>query len=398
MTYPYGRALARILAIRLALAGVLALLACVPAGAVAALQTPAYPGATWTRSTPEDEGLDPAPLAALVDAAASGSVVNVDRLFLVRHGRVVLDTAFAHDYAALAAGRDTAAHQYNYYHPDWHPYHMGSTVHTLQSVTKSVTSILVGIAIGRGEIEGVEAPLLPFLAEYRIPGPGHALRDATLDDLLTMRTGIEWHEVDRPFDDTNTTVQLEASADWVQFTLDQPMDADPGERWVYNSGGSHLMSAVIRSATGRLVTGYAEEHLFGPIGIDEYHWKITPAGLPDTEGGLYLATEDLARIGYLYLRGGRWEDRQVVPRAWVEASVARHVDSVNPQGWGYGYQWWRIDRGDTEVWAGLGFGGQFLLVLPDHDIVAVANSWHIFGPGQGVLGPLLDAVIASAGG
>ena len=368
------------------------------AAPLTAAQQQVYPGDAWSRSTPEAEGMDPAPLARLVQAAASGAAVNVDRLFIVRHGKVVLDTAFAHDYRALAEGHDTTSHQYNYQHPDHHPFYMGSDVHTLQSVTKSVTSILLGIAIARGDIEGPDAPLLSFLERYRIPEAGHPLWNATLDDLLTMRTGIEWHEIDRPIDDTNTTIQLEASEDWVQFTLDQPMDAAPGEKWVYNSGGSHLMSAVIRAATGQLATTYAEAHLFGPLGIDTYHWKITPAGLPDTEGGLYLRTEDLARIGYLYLRGGRWGDRQVVPREWVEASVARRVDGVNQQGWGYGYQWWRLDQGDVEVWAGLGYGGQFLLVLPGHDLVAVANSWHVFGPGQGVLGPLLDAVVASAAG
>jgi CubicO group peptidase (beta-lactamase class C family) len=363
----------------------------------ATLQAPEYPGAAWSRSTPAAEGLDPAPLDRLVREAASGAAVNVDRLFSVRHGRVVLDTAFARDYRDLAEGHDTAAHQYNYQHPDWHPYSMGSDVHTLQSVTKSVTSILIGIAIARGDIEGVDAPLLSFFEGYRLPERGHPLWDATLDDLLTMRTGIEWHEIDRPIDATNTTIQLEASDDWVQFTLDQPMDAAPGEKWVYNSGGSHLMSGVIRAATGRLVTAYAEEHLFAPLGIEAYHWKITPAGLPDTEGGLYLRPEDLARIGYLYLRGGRWGERQVVPRDWVEASVARRVDGVNSQGWGYGYQWWRLDRGDVDIWAGLGYGGQFLLVLPGHDVVAVASSWHVFGPGQGVLGPLIAAVLESVG-
>jgi CubicO group peptidase (beta-lactamase class C family) len=260
-----------------------------------------------------------------------------------------------------------------------------------------VTSILFGIAIAGGDIDGVVAPLLSLFYGYRLPEWGHPLWDATLDDLLTMRTGIEWHEIDRPIDATNTTIQLEASDDWVQFTLDQPMDAAPGEKWVYNSGGSHLMSGVIRAATGRLVTAYAEEHLFAPLGIEAYHWKITPAGLPDTEGGLYLRPEDLARIGYLYLRGGRWGERQVVPRDWVEASVARRVDGVNSQGWGYGYQWWRLDRGDVDIWAGLGYGGQFLLVLPGHDVVAVASSWHVFGPGQGVLGPLVAAVLESVG-
>ena len=198
--------------------------------------------------------------------------------------------------------------------------------------------------------------LLSFFKDRDTSGADPRLARVTLVDLLTMRSGIEWHESDRPFDDTNTTLLLERSTDWIRFTLDQPMDADPGTKWVYNSGGSHLMSGIVKAATGRFIDDYAREHLFGPIGIEDFHWKKTPKGYPDTEGGLYLRAEDLARFGYLFLRGGRWEDRQVVPSSWVEAAVAQRVERVRRDGRGYGYQWWRLDRGDTEVWAGLGFG------------------------------------------
>ena len=119
-----------------------------------------------------------------------------------------------------------------------------------------------------------------------------------------MRSGIEWHESDRPLDETNTTWQLEQSKDWIAFTLAQPMDADPGTTWTYNSGGSALMAEIVRRATGRHIDAYAAEHLFAPLGIRAFHWKATPTGHPDTEGGLYLSAPDLARIGYLYLRGG----------------------------------------------------------------------------------------------
>lgn len=134
------------------------------------------------------------------------------------------------------------------------------------------------------------------------------------------------------------------------------------------------MSAVIRSATGRTMDAYSEDHLFGPLGITDYHWKVTDAGLPDALGGLYLEAVDLAKIGYLYLRDGIWEDRRILPPGWVEAATAMQVTTP-----GYGYQWWRPDPLGEEVWAGQGFGGQFLLVLPDHDIVAVINSWNLFG-------------------
>ena len=210
-----------------------------------------------------------------------------------------------------------------------------------------------------------------------------------------MRSGIEWHEQDRPLNETNTTIQLERSRDWIAFTLSQPMDADPGTKWAYNSGGSQLMSGIVRTATGRFIDDYANEHLFRPIGIRSFYWKRTPTGHPDTEGGLYLSAPDLARIGYLYLRNGLWNGRRILPDGFVERATTRHARNVAPQ-WDYGYQWWITRRGDLDVWAGRGFGGQFLIVIPARDVVAVAYSWNVFGTqARGIFGPFVDAIITA---
>lgn len=368
------------------MSGALALLAlwyAVPA----AVSDTVWPTDGWLRSSPKQQGLDAAPFATLDRKIGEGSFGYVDRMLVVRNGRIVISRRYEHDYRKISRGRDPTAHQYNYSHPDWHPYYMGRDVHTLQSVTKSVTSALIGIAIRRGDIEGVEAPLLSFFEDYDLSGVDGRLYRATLDDLLTMRSGIEWHESDRPLDDTNTTIQLEASDDWIQFTLDQPVDAEPGRKWVYNSGGSHLMSGIVKKATGVHVDKYAEAHLFGPLGIREYHWKKTPKGFPDTEGGLYLEAEQVAKIGYLYLHDGIWDRRCILPEGWVEASTARHVENAGRPGRGYGYQWWRLDRDGVAVWAGLGYGGQYLLVIPQHDLIGVVNSWNIFGKPKGSILP-----------
>jgi CubicO group peptidase (beta-lactamase class C family) len=266
-------------------------------------------------------------------------------------------------------------------------------VHSLQSVTKSIAATVIGVALGRGDIGSLDRPLLSFFTSYDTTKVDPRLRRATLDDLLTMRTGIEWHEGDRPLDATNTTIQLEQSQDWIQFTLDQPMDADPGAKWVYNSGGSHLMSGVIRAATGRFIDDYATEHLFRPLGILDFHWKKTPKGYPDTEGGLYLGAEDLAKIGYLYLHDSVWNGRRLMPEGWVATATRRHVTGVGG-GWDYGYQWWITSRNGVDVWAGRGFGGQLLIVVPDRQVVAVVNAWNVFGNrAANILPRLLDAII-----
>ena len=386
----------------------LVIMALFPAAALAQGDAP-WPGSAWEVSTPEAQGLLAAPFVEIDEDIRAGTYGNVDRMVVVRDGYLVVSQRYEHDYAsisrgfrgALGCGADIcsdaeAKDPYNYYHPDIHPYFQGRDVHTLQSVTKSVAATVIGAALHQGAIDDLSTPLLAFFVAYDISREDARLEQATLEDLLTMRTGIEWHEQDRPLDETNTTLQLERSKDWIQFTLDQPSDADPGEKWSYNSGGSHLMSGVIRRATGILIDEYAEKHLFGPLGIDSYHWKKTPKGLPDTEGGLYLEAEQLAKIGYLYLRGGRWKGVRILDEDFASAATARQVEKVNSSGWGYGYQWWMLDQRNTDIWAGLGFGGQYLLVFPEHDVIGVVHSWNVFGQSVGpVLRDFIDAIFAS---
>jgi CubicO group peptidase (beta-lactamase class C family) len=367
-----------------------------------------WPTDGWRISTPAAEGLDAAPLDRLAQDVDAGTFGHVDRVFVARHGRVVFDRRWQHDYRAIGKGRRTGfgwgadaepveglPPEFNYLDADRHPFLEDTQLHSLQSVTKSVTSLLVGVAIRRGAIAGVEAKLLGFFGDRDLAKVDERLRRATLADLLTMRTGIDWHETDRPLDRTNTTLQLEMSAEWIAFTLAQPMDAAPGEKWAYNSGGSHLMSGVLKHATGVFADAFAKEHLFAPLGIRDFHWKKDPQGFPDTEGGLYLAAEDLAKIGHLVLHDGVWDGTRLLPEGWVAASCTRHAEVGG--GRGYGYQWWRIDCGDVPVWAGLGFGGQVLLVIPSRRIVAVVNAWNVLdGRVRAVQAPMLDALLAAS--
>ena len=201
-------------------------------------------------------------------------------------------------------------------------------------------------------------------------------------------------EGDRPLDDTNTTVQLEKSKDWIQFTLDQPMDAAPGTKWTYNSGGSQLLSGIIKAATGRFIDDYANGMLFRPLGIRGFHWKKTPTGHPDTENGLYLSAQDLARIGLLYLRDGMWDGNRILPEGWIRSATTDHVPGL-PGRWAYGYQWWLTTRDGVEIWAGRGFGGQLLIGIPSRDIVAVVQAWNVFGGGpRPIFDPLVAALLA----
>jgi CubicO group peptidase (beta-lactamase class C family) len=147
---------------------------------------------------------------------------------------------------------------------------------------------------------------MDYLQDYDLSKVDACFRLAILEDLLTMRLGMEWYEIGAPMDN-NTTENLEKSSDWVQFTLNQPMDTLPGTSWVYNSGASQLMSVILKKATGSHLDDFARENLFGPLEIEYFYWKQTPKGLPDALGGLYLKAEDLAKIGVLVLNQGNWE-------------------------------------------------------------------------------------------
>ena len=333
---------------------------------------------------------------------------HVDAIFIAKNGKCVFEKKYSQNYREISQGKSgvlgcgwktckdsSELHDFNYLHPNFHPYYQGRQVHSLQSATKSIAATLIAIAILRGEIEILDTPLLSYFKNYNLSKINPNLKNATLRHLLTMKTGIEWHEINRPLDETNTTILLESSADWIQFTLDQPMDAQPGEKWAYNSGGSHLISGVIKKATGKYADEYAQKYLFKPLGINDFHWKKTPKGFPDTEGGLYLAAKDLAKIGQLYLQNGIWNGQRILPEGWVKEATSIYADNLLGIGWSYGYQWWRVDRKEEEIWAGLGFGDQYLLVFPNLKVVAVLNCWNVFGAKrQPALNDLIDAIIA----
>ena len=338
-------------------------------------------------STPEAEGVDPAAIEALVLDIEAGRYGLIDQFLLIRNGYVITDHRWDHGerYAELLTQQeDTTAHQFNYDHPAWHPYYRDTDLHSLQSVTKSVMSVAFGIAIDAGHISGVEDAAWPWFEDYGADLADPRRAATTLEDFLTMRSGIDWAVPGQTYtDNSHPTVGLEASDAWIDYVVGRPIAADPGTRFDYNDGVSVLLGKIVREATGQRLDEWAEERLFRPIGIDQYYWKITPGGEADSEGGLYLSTHDLARIGYLMLRGGEWDGRQIVSREWVQAStspvvldVAPDNDRPNP---GYGYQWWVPvhDNGETEVFAGNGYGGQFVHIVPRHDLISVFNGWTL---------------------
>lgn len=325
------------------------------------------------------------PLITLHKKIETGKYGYVDSMLLVRNGFVVFEKYYKHDYVKINKDKDPSDWIYNYYNPNYHPFYKGSKLHTLQSVTKSITSALIGIAIGRGEIPGVNVKIMDFFNEDDILNVDQRKKNITLEDVLTMRTGIQWNESIAYTDPRNSCIQMEASNDWVKFVINQPMANEPGTVFEYNSGASQLLSFIIKKSTGMTIDKYAEKFLFGPLGIKNYYWKRTPANLPDTEGGLYLEPRDLAKIGTLYLTDGVWQDKQVLPKGWVQSAVKPHVEDVSPESprnnSGYGYKWWLLPNKNnptTYIYAAIGYGGQYMFVVPGSDLIAVFTGWNIY--------------------
>jgi CubicO group peptidase (beta-lactamase class C family) len=323
----------------------------------------AWPTHGWRTAAPQDAGIDPSVLAD-IDHGARLPYPDLRSVLVVRHGTLVVE---------------------RYYH--------GATPAThfnVFSVTKSVTSALVGIALGEHELDGLDQPAVRLLARHLPPRPDPRIRGVTLEHLLTMTAGLPPDSMDE------APPGWVGAGDWVRSLLRQRPASEPGTRFSYSSASSHLLSAIVADATGQPTLRYAQTRLFAPLGIDSepafepefapanaaayeragFAWPTDPQGYHLGFGFLKLTARDLAKLGYLYLKGGAWERGQVVPAAYVRASTRRQVATgrASDPGEGYGYQWWTMTERGHPAFAAIGLGGQLIEVVPDLDLVVVMTS------------------------
>jgi len=334
---------------------------------------------TWEQSNPQAEGFSQAILDSIHNDIQQGRYGLMDHFLLIRNGKIVVDNHYDQDYKTISKCYDTTRHLYNYDYPDWHPYYQYSDLHSLQSVSKSVTSLLLGIATDEGLVIPLDSSVLPLFKDYDFDRNDERKKAITLRNLLTMQSGIDWDESSSYADDaSNNCSVMERTEDWIHYVLNRPMDTIPGTTWVYNSGVTMLLGKIVAMATGKQLDQYAEEKLFGPLGITDYYWKKTPKEEIDAEGGLYLAPQDLAKIGYMVLQKGRWRDKQIVSEDWLNQSVQPSVRLNNRMA--YGFQWWKKVQDDQVFsYSMRGYGGQDVHVIPDYNIVMVTNAWNIHG-------------------
>jgi CubicO group peptidase (beta-lactamase class C family) len=311
-----------------------------------------WPTTEWHVSAPGGQGMDPSILAG-IEPYLKANKPYVNSFLVVRHGYIV--------YEAYFNGFDS------------------SSLNDVQSVTKSVTSALVGIAQANGGIKNLDMTLADALPDY-FQGNQHAdKRTVTLRNLLMMRSGIQFDNGSMPGDPD--AVKAFLASDLVAYALSQPVAHKPGEAWNYSTLDAQLVSVLFQRSTGKSLNDYASTSLFAPLGIKNFTWGQDKAGYSIGGGFLQLTTRDMAKFGYLYLNNGLWDGKQIIPRSWITLTTTPqgkglYGDKVQPIEW-YGYYWWTWKpdwfKGHPAI-AAQGSAGQFIDIFPDLDMVVVITA------------------------
>lgn len=306
---------------------------------------PPNPGEAWTLAAPAEVGMDAETLNKAVSSLPAASVHLLSSMVVMRHGKPVLE-------------------QY------WNGYDK-DTLHDMRSATKSITSLMVGIAIDKGMLAGEAEPIRTHLdASYRgAPGLGHNI---AVKDLLTMSGGLACN--DRSMASPGNEEYMYPKADWVSFFVNLTPVSQPGTATNYCTAGVVTLGRIVSEASKEKIPDFSARYLFGPIGVTNVRWAQFDSGRQtDTGGHLYMRPRDMARVGQLVLQGGKWNGVQIVSQAWIARSTSMHTTMDKTEQ--YGYLWWlrnfSVGAKNYKAHYASGNGGQYIIVIPELDIVAV---------------------------
>ncbi len=295
------------------------------------------------RSNPEAEGVSSKIIRQFV-AAANASGINWHSFMLLRHGNVVAEGW-------------------------WKPFEASFT-HTLYSLSKSFTSTAIGLLVKDGKLD-INTPVISFFPDELPATPGDHLKQMKVKHLLTMNTGHN--------EDTLPKLRQATTDTWTKTFLAQPVTFEPGTHFLYNTGATYMLGAIVYKITGQTLAAFLGPRLFQPLDIKDYNWETSPQGLNTAGFGLRVKTEDIAKFGQLYLQKGKWNGKQILTESWVKDATSFQTKSQEGNGdWsqGYGYQFWRCKPG---FYRGDGAYGQFCIVMPQHDAVmaVTSESWDM---------------------
>ena len=354
------------------------------------ISTPAQLDDGWQVASLAEANLDIEAVRELISSIDAGiNFPNIHAVLIEHRGRLVLEH--------YRPGLDWAFEE-----PLGVVQHGPRTRHDIRSVTKSVTSLLLGIALSGASEQTLLLPitdLLPHSEDY-----GDRLDQVTLHHVLTMTAGLSWNETIVPFNQRNDFIQLLTRPDPINFVVSKELRETPGDRWTYNSGLTELIAGVIENLTGDPLADFARAVFFDPLGITDYEWSLPPAwgpnSFPSASAGLRMRGRDLAKIGSLILHNGTWQGREIVPSDWIRTSVSRHVHNTpwGPPGvYGYGYFWFpgTLLSGHDVIRAS-GWGGQSIHVLPELglSVTIFAGNYEDGGTevGERIVGRLIRAL------
>lgn len=248
--------------------------------------------------------------------------------------------------------------------------HGADTLHDLRSVTKSIVGLLYGIAHSEGLVPGLDECLVCQFPEYEDLNSDEERQKILIRHALSMQMGTDWNE-NLPYSNPkNSEIAMERSENRYRYVLDRNLVHEPGTQWTYNGGATAIIAELIARGSGKSLDQFAKEKLFDPLGFEKFEWVNGFNGQPSAASGLRLTTHDLAKIGQLILNKGSYDDKQIAPAEWLEASFTPHTDTAYELR--YGYFWWLAPNGTPPQWvAGLGNGGQRLSVNPTLETIVV---------------------------
>jgi len=319
----------------------------------------------WRVAAPAVIGLDGSQLCGMINWLDGLSGSNIHSVLVARQGML----AFEH----YRKGSDNAwAEQLT------DAIHGPTTLHDMRSVSKSVTSLLVGIAVDRKLISSIDEPVFKYFPEYADLRTTQKDR-VTIRHLLTMSAGLRWNENLPYTNPNNSEVAMLRSADRWRFALEPPVVDDPGSDWNYSGGCTELLGAIVRKSTGGPIDKFAQDALFAPLGISDTTWFRYPDGIPAAASGLRLRSRDLAKIGQLVLQRGQWGGKQVVSAQWIAEATSSQIGAAD-RIYFYGYQWWLgrslINKREITWVFASGLGGQRLFIVPALDLICVVTAGH----------------------
>lgn len=320
----------------------------------------------WETASFSDVSMDESVIVQFMNEFINTIEHQIHGILIVKDGKLVFEEYFP---------------GYVHYHGPYTDFNR-ETIHNLASVTKSITSALIGLAIDNGFIQDVNQKVFDFFPEYA------DLRDVEKDEinlehLLTMTSGLEWDENTYPYTDTrNDCVQMFYQGDPIQFILDRPVVVTPGTHYNYNGGCPILLGEIIRKTTGLRADNFAEQYLLSPLGITDFWWKELPNDICYTAGDMKLRPRDMAKFGNMYLNNGSWNGKQIISTEWIETSTQPFIRQ-NPF-WEAGYLWWlhtyEVNYNQIRVFSARGWGGQRITVVPSLDIVVVFTAGYYDEP------------------